>query len=305
MASGDTKTEALLKALENGGEIDEIVGCCNTKMQDYILDNIDAVNSAKDAITNKGGTVGDTGLAGLAEEIETIPSGGGLDFGTVTYSPDYGQTFRTVTIQNISEYEQLATSEPTIGGETFNRGQITGVALGPAALYTPSNFLSNAALLTSLTGTENLRIIGDNFLSQANKFDQALDLRNVTTIGTNFLNYCSKFNKTLTLSSVTSIGNYFMTHCEMFAQSLTLPSSLKTVGTYFMNGCYQFVGPLSCGGPSSSSGISSNNYTLASDKNTVPMYTTGVTLTGDNASVWKNRLADRTSSPYRKLILSS
>lgn len=35
------------------------------------------LQSAKDAVTTKGGTVGDTGLAGLASEIATIPSGGG------------------------------------------------------------------------------------------------------------------------------------------------------------------------------------------------------------------------------------
>lgn len=262
--------------------------------------------AAKSAVTTKGGTVGDTGLAGLASEIATIPSGGGgANFGTVTYTPDSGQTFKTVTIQNVDEYEQLCVSTPTIGGETFDKGQITEVALGSSALYAPNDFLSNAGLLTSLTGTENLRVIGNSFLSQANNFNQALDLRNVSTIGTNFLNYCTKFNKTLTLSSLVSVGNYFMANCELFAQSLTLPSIFKSNGTYFMNNCYQFVGPLSCGGPSSSSGLSSNNYTLACNKNNVPMYTTGITLTGTNASVWKNRYADRTSSPYRKLILGT
>lgn len=35
------------------------------------------LQSAKNAVTTKGGTVGDTGLAGLASEIATIPSGGG------------------------------------------------------------------------------------------------------------------------------------------------------------------------------------------------------------------------------------
>lgn len=33
--------------------------------------------AAKNAVTTKGGTVGDTGLAGLSAEIESIPSGGG------------------------------------------------------------------------------------------------------------------------------------------------------------------------------------------------------------------------------------
>lgn len=46
-----------------------------------IASEITALNTnlqnAKSAVTTKGGTVGDTGLAGLASEIATIPSGGG------------------------------------------------------------------------------------------------------------------------------------------------------------------------------------------------------------------------------------
>lgn len=37
------------------------------------------LQAAKTAVTTKGGTVGNTGLAGLASEIATIPSGGGSD----------------------------------------------------------------------------------------------------------------------------------------------------------------------------------------------------------------------------------
>lgn len=76
MASGDTKTQQLLDILENGGSTEGISGCCNTKTQDYIIQNIEAVKAAESAITAKGGTVGDTGLAGLATEIASIPSGG-------------------------------------------------------------------------------------------------------------------------------------------------------------------------------------------------------------------------------------
>lgn len=77
MASGDTKTEALMDILENGGNIDGIAGCCNTNLQNYIIDSINSVSEAKASVTAKGGTVGDTGLAGLASEIAGIPSGGG------------------------------------------------------------------------------------------------------------------------------------------------------------------------------------------------------------------------------------
>lgn len=45
MASGDTKTEAMLNVLGNGGSGDEFRGCCNTKTQSYILDAIDRINA--------------------------------------------------------------------------------------------------------------------------------------------------------------------------------------------------------------------------------------------------------------------
>ena len=45
MASGDTRTEAMLNVLGNGGSGDEFRGCCNTKTQQYILDAIDRINS--------------------------------------------------------------------------------------------------------------------------------------------------------------------------------------------------------------------------------------------------------------------
>lgn len=44
---------------------------------DTILELNDAIQDAKTAVTTAGGTVGDTGLAGLAIEIASIPSGGG------------------------------------------------------------------------------------------------------------------------------------------------------------------------------------------------------------------------------------
>lgn len=45
------------------------------------------LTAAKNAVTAKGGTVGDTGLAGLAVEIASIPSGGG----TFSCKTDYGR----------------------------------------------------------------------------------------------------------------------------------------------------------------------------------------------------------------------
>lgn len=50
MASGDTKTEALLNILGNGGDASEYKSCCNTKTQNYILDAIDRVQNVEDDV---------------------------------------------------------------------------------------------------------------------------------------------------------------------------------------------------------------------------------------------------------------
>lgn len=50
MASGDTKTEALLNILGNGGDASSYAGCCNTKTQNYILDAINRVQNVEDEV---------------------------------------------------------------------------------------------------------------------------------------------------------------------------------------------------------------------------------------------------------------
>lgn len=47
MASGDTKTEALLNILGNGGSYDKYDGSGNTKTQNYIIDAIDRIESVE------------------------------------------------------------------------------------------------------------------------------------------------------------------------------------------------------------------------------------------------------------------
>ncbi len=69
--------------------------------------------AAKAAVTTKGGTVGDTGLAGLATEIASIPSGGGSTlppYGKVVYYWDIRTEYEaygsgcTVTIVDMTLY---------------------------------------------------------------------------------------------------------------------------------------------------------------------------------------------------------
>lgn len=72
------------------------------------------LTAAKDAVVAKGGTVGDTGLAGLSTEIATIPMPGTYDYGTVTvcsytYTGSVDSTSScTVTITDADEFFETA-----------------------------------------------------------------------------------------------------------------------------------------------------------------------------------------------------
>lgn len=308
MASGDTKTEALMNALENGGDIDGIAGCCNTNLQNYIIDSIDSVTDAKDAIQNKGGTVDyDAGLSSLASEIATIPSGGTTaTWGTVTYV-DTDNVEHTVEIQNEDEYLLLGNSnnvDITIGGDTFKLRDITRVDLGTHAGYAPPNFLDHCSKLTTITGVDNLIYVEYGFLSSCTSLDCELNFAELLHCGDNFLNNCSSLNHAVYIPELRYLSNLFMANCRSYAQTLTLndnfPSSLIGTAYNFMNKCDNFTN-LVCNAPC----LAGGNGSLATTDNTKPMYVDGVTLTGTYANDWKTALADRTSSPYRKLILGS
>lgn len=262
------------------------------------------LNAAKEAVEAKGGTVGDTGLSGLAAEIATIPSGGAV-FGTVTYV-DGEDVEHTVNIQNPDELHSLCTMDNTnvtIGGETFRNRNIVRVDLGSEAYYLKDNFLYGCNKLTTVTGVENVYFVGNYFLRNCSTLDCELNFTNLEgSIGSQFLAGCYALNHTITLGSkITELGTNFMQDCRGFTQNFTVPSNITTIGTGFMRGCNNFTGNLVC----ATSTHPSDNNALSTTSATAAMYTTGVTLTGTYASDWKTALADRDSSPYRKLILGS
>lgn len=262
------------------------------------------LTAAKNAVTTKGGTVGDTGLAGLASEIATIPSGGTEDWGEVTFKTSAMESPQTVTIGDEDEYNLLSVynAAHTIGGESFYNTDILSVKLGTSASYAPRDFLRGASSMTTITGVDNLRVILDDFLYNCVAINSELDFKNLHSVGINFMYGCSAFNSTLKLGKITYIAGHFMDGCTAFAQTLTVPASVGFVDVFFMNNCNN-VTSLVVNAPSSNTNLKTSNNTLATTDNTAPIYSTGVTLTGTEASRWKNRFEDRTSSPYRKLIL--
>lgn len=294
------------------------------------------LQAAKTAVTTKGGTVGDTGLAGLASEIASIPSGGTLDnYGTITYL-DNGVE-KTVTIANEGDYNELSVggSESIIhiNGISLNKSDIKGITIADGVQYIPDYFCSGCENLETVTlpdtihyigfhvfvyaninsqiNLTNVKFIGESFLEGNMSFNQPLSMPNVEYIEDYFLGFCSNFNSPITLNdNIRVIDSAFMYECTSFAQSLTIPAGLENFGTGdnpgsdFMRNCNSFTGPLVCNGPVDAT-IPIGNNSLSTNSASAAMYTTGITLTGPYAQAWKDALPDRTSSPYRKLIVGS
>lgn len=169
-----------------------------------ISDEISALrtnlSSAKRAVNNKGGVAGNTGLAGLANEISNIPA----DFGSVSFL-DSGNNLKTVFIKSQEEFESLGGANSSrnirIGGYTFKVYKIVSVEAGSAVQTIPRNFLRGATALTSFS----------------------FGVSRPTSIQPFFLYECASFNEDLYIpSSVTSIGMYFLSYCSLMISTVHL-----------------------------------------------------------------------------------
>lgn len=299
-----------------------------------IASEIQALNtnltSAKNAVTAKGGTVGDTGLAGLADEIASIPTGGVPEYwATLTYLDD-NDVEKTIDLTPENFYQ--LTTAPEIydfDGTSVRKNKITKVEVTEGVEELPTSFLEGDSFsilttvilpdtieiiennvfrynnkITSPLNLSNVRYIGNNFFASVSNavYNQPLNLSKIKHIGDSFLSSQSNFNSSITLNDdCTYIGGSFMLGCSSFNQNISIPSQCSYIGASFLWIANNFCSTVVCNSPTIP--VDTNNRTLATSSSSALIYSTGVTLTGTYASDWKTALPDRTSSPYRKLIL--
>ena len=182
-----------------------------------IASEITALNTnltaAKDAVTAKGGTVGDTGLAGLATEIASIPSGGSLtSYGTIKYTENGVDK----TVEMVTEEDYL---ELTFGGVntmieinniSINKDWIKEVTVGDGVEYLPDKFCYTCNNMTVVNLPSSVHYIGTNVFNSCLLLNSRLNLQNVRFIGSNFLYNCTAFNQPILLPKIDEIGDYFM-----------------------------------------------------------------------------------------------
>lgn len=149
----------------------------------------------------------------------------------------------------------------------------------------------------------NLETVGYNFMRGFGQFSSALSFPQLVSVGQSFLSENSIFNGSVTFSNnLETIGNYFLQQCPYFNQALTIPSSVTSIGNMFMYRCDRFTSTLTV---QTSCVPTTQNNNLATNSSSATMYTTGVTLAGPYAQTWKNSMPDRTTSPYRKILIAA
>lgn len=213
-------------------------------------------------------------------------------------------TTSTRTIASATEFNQYTNT--TSSGVMANNLPVDAVkefTIGSDITSVPNNFLYWASNLDNFAFpiSSSLTTIGNQFLGRT-KINSPLSVpAGVTSIGSNFLT-TTPFNSELTLpNTLLSIGAYFLTSATSFNQPIVLPSSLTSIGDSFMYSTNNMTNYVDVGSLNASIATSSNN-TFSVVINTLPAYTTGITIKGANRSAWISRFPNRTSNPYRKLI---
>lgn len=209
-----------------------------------------------------------------------------------TVAVDTTSTVQTVTATTAADLSKLTPGNnmvfngdfmATISGATFYVGAVKKVTIGRDATALPDNFCTTLPNLSEVVLFKSC---------------------NVTSIGANVFSGCPVLNSPIIVpAQVTSIGSYFLVNSAAFNSSVTLTGN-ATGFYYFMNNCPEMTATIDVGSnvaPNPRSG----DYPMCVSSASAPAYTTGITLAGANAAAWKAALPDRTSNPYRKLILAS
>lgn len=93
------------------------------------------LQAAKSAVTTKGGTVGDTGLAGLATEIASIPSGGGGDVVNAVIKQFKAATTDISADNFIAFANNLSSGEPTTVASSYAAYSMSVAKIDNSTIY--------------------------------------------------------------------------------------------------------------------------------------------------------------------------
>lgn len=227
------------------------------------------LSAAKTAVETKGGTVGDTGLAGLATEIATIPSGGASkDYGTVTYARYWQEwTANNVSMCSVvidaelfeQAYEQHKNIwNPGTMGVSFNysySGQYWRIGNDSSNTYTNEQLVSFGVTVTldSPTSSASFYVVYTYVIDPTDTTDVELhDVYEYMTLGsfasdgtTMFYVNGQAIPRTALLDyefgeDCDFLPNNFLYYLPNFNVPVAIPSGITEIPNYFLANCPSF-----------------------------------------------------------------
>lgn len=233
------------------------------------------LQSAKAAVTAKGGTVGDTGLAGLASEIASIPAGGGGDepgggatitgydaatgvisgtgFGTTAgtvYMLD--RNTHTYVAQPASSWSDTSITLTTPINLSVIEGDTSIVAVLNDGTWSTKWLITGGIAVTGYVkayvknpGTGVVRTVAvgtaewSQFASTGNDFSKRLTSNGDTFYSDEVVGI--QFGTSFNASSFSERTLGYFTNLN---QPLTIPRTVTSIGAYFLANCCAFNQPL-------------------------------------------------------------
>lgn len=259
------------------------------------------LSDAYDTLESKGATMPtNKNLENLSITIDSISGGGGSSDCEIPEfdGGQYGAVAYFDSDNNIAYYTASSSTDLTISSSNdslpgfwilkkidtdhiITSGNLLAYSFGSNITTLPNGFLRHCHIIKKIFGLEN---------------------SNLTSIGNNFMSDCYGFNHPLILpTSLTTLGTSFLFRCSLFSNDIEIPPSVTSIGSSFLYYCNNNIGKIITHtdvSPTDTNSITTNSYDA-------PAYAHGVTLTGEGAATWATNLPNRTSSPYRRLIVGS
>lgn len=270
--------------------------------------------------SNRGGWYQIGGVTVTAMTSEALSSASGIDVAVTSGATSAYVRIKLETIVDTTspivtriltqtEYEALGTtnSEYDFGTLQLPNRAVVSFSFGTLATSTPEWFLYASTVQSiDFSNATSLTSIGNNFIRGCESINSSIILPSgVTSIGNSFLAMTYTYNSPVILpTGLLSIGKEFLWYCTSFNNPLTLPNTITSIGTAFLSECQSMVSTVDIGTLSSNI-IESSDNTFSTSTGSAPSYQVGLPIKGTYANDWKTKFPDRTSSPYRKLIVGS
>lgn len=207
----------------------------------------------KEALEEKGVTVGDVSLDEYADLVRSIQTGGsgeggdGTEYGTIytTEFPD-GKPLAVGDFDKLYGDDQSYLKPPIeFSFGTVARDSIVKYSFGKNKTSIGDYFLYYCENLETVEGMEQIiDSIGNSFLSSTSINHPIILNDDITTIGDYFLSGASKFNSLLKLpNNLQSLGSGLLNGASIFNQPLVFPNSLTSINNILV-GAQAFNSPI-------------------------------------------------------------